>query len=132
MIPRPYLLDWQEKVNWISLAQVEQDLILSRIIAEVYSNPLLKEHLVFRGGTALHKLFLSPAGRYSEGVDFVQIQAGPIGPLLHELRKILSPWLGKPKWKLSEGRATLYYRFSPEDDMTQNMRVKVEIKKLSS
>lgn len=127
MIPRPYLLEWQNHAQWPSLAQIEQDLVLSRIIVEVYSNPLLKNHLVFRGGTALHKLFLSPAGRYSEDVDFVQIHPGPIGPLLQELRKILSPWLGKPKWKLSEGRATLYYRFTAEEEFDQPMRVKIEI-----
>jgi len=127
MIPRPYLLEWQKKIQWPSFAQIEQDLILSRIIVEVYSNPLLKTHLVFRGGTAIHKLFLSPGGRYSEDVDFVQIHAGPIGPLLQEIRKILSPWLGKPKWKLSEGRATLYYRFTAEEKSTQLMRVKIEI-----
>lgn len=127
MIPRPSLLEWQKKTQWPSMTQVEQDLILSRIIVEIYTNPLLREHLVFRGGTALHKLFLSPAGRYSEDVDLVQIHAGPIGPLLEELRKTLSSWLGKPKWKLSEGRATLYYRFTPEEAPAQTMRVKVEI-----
>ena len=100
---------------------------LARIIIEIYANPLLREHLVFRGGTALHKLFLSPAGRYSEDVDLVQIHAGPIGLLLEELRKTLSPWLGKPKWKLSEGRATLYYRFTAEEPVAQTMRVKIEI-----
>src|SRR5690606_12676680 len=33
----------------------------------------------------------------------------------------------KDKWKLSEGRTTLYYRFTPESDLTQSMRVKIEI-----
>lgn len=127
MIPYPYLLEWQEKVGWPSLAQVEQDLLLSRILIEIYSHPFLKEHLVFRGGTALHKLFLSPAGRYSEDLDFVQIKAGPIGPILQELRKTIDPWLGKSKWKLSEGRATLYYRFIPEEETFQTMRIKIEI-----
>jgi len=127
MIPRPSLIRWQEKVRWPSMAQVEQDLILSRIIIEIYANPVLREHLVFRGGTALHKLFLFPAKRYSEDIDLVQIHSGPIGPLLKELRATLNPWLGKDKWKLSEGRATLYYRFTPEEDATQSMRVKIEI-----
>jgi predicted nucleotidyltransferase component of viral defense system len=32
---------------------------------EIFSDPFLKEHMAFRGGTALHKLYLSPAARYS-------------------------------------------------------------------
>jgi len=35
--------------------------------------------------------------------------------------------LGSPAWKLKRGRAVLYYRFSPEDNPTQRMRVKIEI-----
>src|SRR3989338_2377446 len=126
MIPRLSLLDWQEKIQWPSMEQIEQDLILSRIIVDIYNNPFLKEHLVFRGGMALNKLFISPAARYSEDVDLVQIKAGPIGPLIHELRNTLSPWLGKAKWKLSAGRATLYHKFTTESDGRQ-IRLKIEI-----
>ncbi|MEX2567812.1 MAG: nucleotidyl transferase AbiEii/AbiGii toxin family protein [Cyclobacteriaceae bacterium] len=46
--------------------QVEQDLITSRALVELFSDDFLRENLAFRGGTALHKLFLNPAPRYSE------------------------------------------------------------------
>ena len=42
----------------------------------------ISEALVFRGGTALNKLFLKPPSRYSEDIDFVQKNADPIGNLL--------------------------------------------------
>jgi len=54
---------------WATDVQVEQDLVLSRILVEMFQDASLAEHLAFRGGTALHKLFLSPAAPYSEDVD---------------------------------------------------------------
>ena len=50
-------------------AQVEQDLLLSRLIIEVANHPYLGGELVFRGGTCLHKLHLDTPRRYSEDRD---------------------------------------------------------------
>ena len=36
-----------------------------------------RRSLAFRGGTALYKLYLTPAARYSEDIDLVQVEAGP-------------------------------------------------------
>lgn len=65
MIARPYIAKWQEHSPWKDLAQVEQDLIISRVLVEIFSDDFLREHLAFRGGTAMHKLYLNPAPRYS-------------------------------------------------------------------
>jgi hypothetical protein len=54
---------------------VEQDLVISRALVEIFSNPLLRDALAFRGGTALYKLHLKPAARYSEDIDLVQTKA---------------------------------------------------------
>jgi hypothetical protein len=35
---------------------VEQDLIVSRALIELFGDPMLAQELRFRGGTALHKL----------------------------------------------------------------------------
>lgn len=59
-------------------AQVEQDLIISRAMVDLFVHPDLKGQLAMRGGTAMHKLYLAPAMRYSEDIDLVQTQAGPI------------------------------------------------------
>lgn len=127
MIPQAFITEWRTSAPWLSEAQVEQDLILSRAIVEIFSEPLLAESLAFRGGTALHKLFIQPAARYSEDIDLVQIKEEPIGPILETLRNRLNPWLGKPKWKLNKGRATLIYRFESESYPITSMRLKIEI-----
>ncbi len=87
MIPRAYITEWRNVAPWSTNAQVEQDLVISRALVELFASPLIAESLAFRGGTALHKLFLSPQPRYSEDIDLVQIKPGPIRPILKEIGK---------------------------------------------
>ena len=94
MIPQAFITEWQQFAPWSSEAQVEQDLVLSRAIIEIFSHPLLASALAFRGGTALHKLFVQPAARYSEDIDLVQVKAEPIGATVDAIREALS-WLGR-------------------------------------
>jgi len=49
---------WRAQVPWVEADQVEQDLVLSRMIIEIANHPLLSKELVFRGGTCLHKIHL--------------------------------------------------------------------------
>jgi predicted nucleotidyltransferase component of viral defense system len=127
MIPQAFITEWQAFAPWATEAQVEQDLVLSRVLVAIYSHPLLENSLAFRGGTALHKLFIQPSARYSEDIDLVQINGGPIGPILEALRTQLNHWLGQPRWKTNQGRATLVYRFDSEISPVTSMRVKIEI-----
>lgn len=106
---------------------VEQDLVISRALVEIFSEPALCESLAFRGGTALYKLHLHPAARYSEDIDLVQVRPEPIGDTLDLLRTVLDPWLGPPKRKFNEGRVNLVYRFDSEDSPPLKMRLKIEI-----
>ena len=124
MIDRAYITEWQQKAPWSQRYQVEQDLVICRALVEIFSQPLLAEQLVFRGGTALYKLHLPPA-RYSEDIDLVQVAAGPIGPVMDALQEQLNPWLGIPKRKQSEGRVTLTYRLVSEEGLP--LKLKVEI-----
>lgn len=127
MIPQAFINEWRQCAPWLSEAQIEQDLILTRAITEIFSDPLLSSTLAFRGGTALHKLFLQPAARYSEDIDLVQVNKGPIGPIMEALRKKLTPWLGEPRWNNKNGRVTIVYRFESESQPITPMRLKVEI-----
>lgn len=127
MIPRAHITAWRNAVPWATDAQVEQDLVISRALVDLYSDDLLARELAFRGGTALHKLHLDPPVRYSEDIDLVQINAGPIGPVLQAMRTRLDPWLGEPRWKQSQGRATFVYRFDSEAKPVTPLRLKVEI-----
>ena len=127
MIPRDYITQWREQAPWVQDFQVEQDLVISRALVEIFANPILAKSLAFRGGTALFKLHLKPAARYSEDIDLVQISAEPAGPVMEALRETLDPWLGKPQWKQTEGRVTFVYRFDSEDAPPLRLRLKVEI-----
>jgi predicted nucleotidyltransferase component of viral defense system len=64
---------------------VEQDLLLSRAICVVAEHEYLGEELVFRGGTALHKLHLGEGYRYSEDLDYVRRTPGGIKVLMATL-----------------------------------------------
>lgn len=127
MIPRDYITEWRAEAPWVQDVQVEQDLVISRALVEIFSDPVLSEALAFRGGTALYKLYLTPAARYSEDIDLVQMTAKPAGPVMDALHAVLDPWLGKPRWKQTEGRVTMVYRFPSEDTPPLTMRLKVEI-----
>ncbi len=81
MISRDYVTEWRAQAPWVQDFQVEQDLVISRALVEIFSHPLLHEALALRGGTALYKLHLKPAARYSEDIDLVQTKAEPAGPI---------------------------------------------------
>ena len=127
MISAAYITEWSQQCPWISPAQVEQDLVLSRGLVEIYSDPELRGALVFRGGTALHKIILQPAARYSEDLDFVQIRKEPIGETLDRIKARLDPWLGTPRSDTSTRGATLTYRFESESPPVIRLRLKIEI-----
>lgn len=127
MIPRDFITEWRTHAPWVSDVQVEQDLVISRALVELFSRPAIAGALAFRGGTALYKLHLRPPARYSEDIDLVQVRAGPIGPVLKGVHAALDPWLGEPRWKQGEGRVTLVYRFESEDLPPIRMKLKVEI-----
>ncbi len=127
MIPRDFITEWRARAPWVDDVQVEQDLVISRALVDIFSHPHLRDHLAFRGGTALYKLHVDPPARYSEDIDLVQIRAEPIGPTLEVLRTVLDSWLGKSQWKQTEGRVTLNYRFESEGIPPQRLRLKVEI-----
>ncbi|SHH05270.1 Nucleotidyl transferase AbiEii toxin, Type IV TA system [Flavobacterium fluvii] len=127
MIPRRYIEEWREFAPWPENGQVEQDLIIERALVEIFSNPFLNENLAFRGGTALHKLFLKPQARYSEDIDLVQIKTGPIKPILVKLRECLAFLGAKRNITTSIHNNTVEYRFETEIQPIIKMRLKIEI-----
>ena len=90
MIATQYLTEWASSYPWKLSEQVEQDLLISRAVVAIYSDPFLAERLAWRGGTALYKLYLKPQPRYSEDIDLVLIRPEPMGPILGRMREVLS------------------------------------------
>lgn len=128
MIPALNIVAWAQNTPWAEQRQVEQDLIISRALVEMFKDPFLREQLRFRGGTALNKLHFPRPLRYSEDIDLVRTTAGPIGPVLSGVRAVLDPWLGQPQFVQSNVAPKLKYSIEAEDKTSPApIRLKVEI-----
>jgi predicted nucleotidyltransferase component of viral defense system len=125
VIPSDFIVEWRAATRWATDEQVEQDLVLSRALVEIFEDAELANDVALRGGTALHKLHFSPARRYSEDIDLVQLRPAAIGPTLDRIRAKLDGWLGKPKYVQGEGMR-LIYRFESENPPVVRLRLKVE------
>ena len=126
MIPKPYIAKWQEQAPWKQFYQVEQDLVISRALVEIFSDDFLRENLAFRGGTALHKLYLNPAPRYSEDIDLVQIKPGPIKPIMQRLNEVITFFEEERRTQVRGHGAKALYRFTSEYEDIR-LRLKLEI-----
>jgi predicted nucleotidyltransferase component of viral defense system len=113
MIPQAFITEWSNAVPWLTNEKVEQDLVICRALVEIFKDPFLADRLAFRGGTALHKLYLQPQPRYSEDIDLVQVRAEPIKETIIHLQKALS-FLGKSNVALKKDNNTIHYRFESE------------------
>ena len=127
MIPAMNIIAWGNVAPWAEQRQIEQDLIISRAVVELFSDDFLKEELRFRGGTALNKLHFPAPLRYSEDIDLVRTTHGPIGPILSRVREILQPWMGGAAFEQSRIAPKLIFHAQAEDGTAAPLRLKVEI-----
>ena len=127
MIPSQNIVAWANVVPWVEPRQVEQDLIISRALVEMFGDPILCEALRCRGGTALNKLHFPTPVRYSEDIDLVRTTTGPIGSIIDRLRAALEPWLGPARFAQSPVAPKLRFRVEPEDGSGAPIRLKIEI-----
>ncbi len=59
MIPQSSIDYWRSNAPWSSDVQVEQDLVLSRAVVEIFADHELRELVAMRGGTVLNRHLLS-------------------------------------------------------------------------
>ncbi len=126
MINGEFIREWRPAHPWFTASMVEQDLLISRALVAIFSDSFLQDRLAFRGGTALHKLYLKPQPRYSEDIDLVQIHAGPIKEIIDHLREALS-YMPEPRVKPTHINNALLYRYESEIAPVEKMRLKVEV-----
>src|SRR5574344_2084845 len=126
MINRASILQWRTQAPWNTGEQVEQDLLISRALIAIFSDEFLASQLAFRGGTALHKLYLSPQSRYSEDIDLVQINAGPITPIMFRLGEVLD-FMPDRVTKQKRYNNTMLFRMESEIPPIMPIRLKLEI-----
>ncbi|MCD8287866.1 MAG: nucleotidyl transferase AbiEii/AbiGii toxin family protein [Porphyromonadaceae bacterium] len=126
MVIKSAIQQWREHAPWTDVSQIEQDLIISRTLVTIFRDEFLASRLAFRGGTALHKLYLQPQARYSEDIDLVQITAGPIKPILFRLGELLS-FLPDRVTKQKRYNNTMLCRIQSEGTPPVQLRLKIEI-----
>ena len=126
MIPSAFIQAWRAKTPWPDSRQVEQDLIISRALCDLFNSTALRGKLAFRGGTAINKLSFKQPLRYSEDIDLVQTRAEPIGATVDAIRQALS-WLGKCSTEQAGHSIHMVYKFTPEADPQTTLKLKVEI-----
>lgn len=125
MIPEDFIENWRQTVPWQTRTMVEQDLVISRALVCLFNAPKVQDSLVFRGGTALNKIYLQPPARYSEDIDFVQRRSEPIGETLNAIRDVLDNWLGEPKRKLTDRSAKLIYQYTSIEHIPAKLKIEI-------
>lgn len=126
MIPQAYLQAWSAKAPWPDFRQIEQDLIISRALCDLFNAPALRGKIAFRGGTAINKLLFQRPLRYSEDIDLVQTRPEPIGATIDAIRYELA-WLGECRREQAGHSMHMVFRFNPEADAQSTLKLKVEI-----
>jgi len=126
MIPEAFITEWRQYAPWQEDQQVEQDLLIERAIVDIFANDFLRKNLAFRGGTALHKLYLQPAARYSEDIDLVQLYEGPVKDITRVIQQSLS-WLGRSATDLTRQSMKIKFKVKAEFPPYPVIRLKIEI-----
>ncbi len=126
MIPLSHIQEWSAVAPWPDSRQIEQDLIISRALCDLFNSPALAGAVAFRGGTAIHKLLFDRPLRYSEDIDLVQIRPEPIGDTIDAIRDALG-WLGKCNREQAGHSTHLVFKFAPEAEPETRLKLKVEI-----
>ena len=127
MVPAVSLDAWRQQAPWPNEIDVEQDLILTRLIVDVACHPLLGDELAFRGGTCLHKLHAPRAARYSDDLDYVRTTTGPVQEIMAALREILlAAGLEEDDYAQKRDAVSMRFDAQPTSGLGR-IRVKIEI-----
>lgn len=119
---------WAVRAPWPDPRQDEQDLIIRRALHDLFSHKALHGHLAFRGGTAIHKLLFPEPLRYSEDIDLIQLQPGPVKPLLEAIGAALARLGAEREVKQTGQSVKLIYRFVPVGAIGgETRKLKVEL-----
>jgi predicted nucleotidyltransferase component of viral defense system len=127
MIDRPALIAWRSKAPWPDRVQIEQDLLLSRLMIEIARDEILGPELTMRGGTCIHKLHLPSALRYSEDLDYVRSTHTGIKPYTQALTRIAEEVGLTVSSRQRSGQMVHVYLDCEPTEGIGRIRIKVEI-----
>lgn len=140
MIPQREIIAWRAKAPWPSDEKVEQDLLITRCMGAIFSDDFLRDNLAMRGGTALHKVHLAPATRYSEDIDLVLLTRRRDAVVKQHLTRVLEPIMhsrpGPPLNDVFVGVRNMFkssriirqaYAYTPTEKGAAKAKLKVEV-----
>ncbi len=131
MIPLAVIQAWRTNVDWPQDEQVEQDLIISRALVQLFNHPDVANNVAFRGGTALHKVILPKPLRYSEDIDLNRINAGPVKPLLMAIQDALKNFLGtKRTVEINDESVKIYYKYKDVNSGERNLKIEIKTREI--
>jgi predicted nucleotidyltransferase component of viral defense system len=125
VIPRAAITEWGRTVPWPTVEQIEQDLLLARLIIEIANDDYLGDELLFRGGTCLHKLHAPKPLRYSEDLDYVRSTGGGIRELTRAVTQIGTRLGMEVRTRIGE-HPKVFLR-APYETGVGQMRIKIEV-----
>lgn len=130
MITKEHIYQQKKYIPWTRDYMVEQDLLISKALVGLYNNPIIRDTLVFRGGTSLNKLFVDPPARYSEDLDFVQRKPGGIGDTIGAIRDAMGWFLEessqrRPRIDVNKYGTKLFYRFPNIDGDLSTLKIEI-------
>ncbi|HEY7932643.1 MAG TPA: nucleotidyl transferase AbiEii/AbiGii toxin family protein [Solirubrobacteraceae bacterium] len=127
MIDRPALIAWRSRAPWPDRVQIEQDLLLSRLMIEIARDEVLGPELAMRGGTCMHKLHLATALRYSEDLDYVRLTHTGIKPYTQALTRIADEVGLTVTSRQRSGQMVRVYLDGQPTEGIGRIRIKIEI-----
>lgn len=101
MIPMRFINAWRDSAPWQSTDYVEQDLVISRALIEMFNVPNICSSLVFRGGTALNK-YMESEDRSVSRAEFEKnlYEKQNDTFFTNDMKPLLSPLI---EWDINEG-----------------------------
>jgi predicted nucleotidyltransferase component of viral defense system len=129
MIPKPVVMSWRQIANWPKDDQVEQDLIISACLVDLYNHKFLKDKIAFRGGTALNKIVFPQALRYSEDIDLNRLDNSPAGPLFDAVKEALgNRFESRPKVKQTDRSVKIIFSYKAISGDTRKLKIEINVR----
>ena len=127
MIPLPEIQARRAQRRSWTLDEVEQDMLLDRLVVEIADDSYLAGALVLKGGTCLHKLWLPEPWRYSKDLDYERTEDAPMGPIFDKLRAagLRAGFTQKPRTSPGKLLSHVVYRGTFFDGATMSIGIDV-------
>ncbi|MBI4668685.1 MAG: nucleotidyl transferase AbiEii/AbiGii toxin family protein [Elusimicrobia bacterium] len=121
------------ETSGISEETIEKDYLIELLLGYFAQDEFLTEHLVFRGGTALKKIYF-PAYRYSEDLDFMTTAPDILSAVKDKWEKMLRKIMNdfpvrlelKPEYP-QRGHLQLFISYEILAEVRADKRLKVDI-----